>query len=466
MKKALLQRVEWPDFGQAEPLPPPALAELEERLARLREKMQQRGLTHLAVYGDREHLANLMYLIHFDPRFEEALLIVRASGSPLLLVGNECVGHLPFSPLYTAGGLRYERFQSFSLLNQPRDESRPLSEILSDEGIVSGARVGCVGWKYFTPAECAAPATAIDLPAYLADALRTLCGHEAVTNATDLLMSPSYGLRTSCSVYEIASFEYANVVASEGMRRVLQQFRAGATDFELMRAYEYAGQPLCCHPGMKSSGNLSYGLSSPVGSVVRKGDPCSTNIGYWGSNICRAGWVAFDETDLPEAARDYVASFAAPYFEACYEWYRHLRIGTPGKTLRRLIDERLPFDRFGVFLNPGHLIHFDEWVSSPIYKDSEEVIRSGMCIQVDIIPRSATYSSSRMEEGVVIADAALRRELAAAYPAVYDRCMRRRRFMTEVLGFDLPDEVLPLSNIPGIVPPFFLNSSLIFTMHH
>jgi hypothetical protein len=29
--------------------------------------------------------------------------------------------------------------------------------------------------------------------------------------------------------------------------------------------------------------------------------------------------------------------------------------------------------------------------------------------------------------------------------------------MTNTLGFDLPEEVLPLSNIPGIVPPFFLN---------
>lgn len=464
MKKALLQSIEWPEFGLADFPGPPAPAELETRLSRLRNKMRQRGLTHLAVYGDREHMANLMYLVHFDPRFEEALLLLGPTGAPLLLVGNECVGHLPFSPLYTSGGLRYERFQSFSLLNQPREHSRSLREIFRGEGIDSDARVGCIGWKYFTPVESDAPDTVIDIPAYLVDTLRALCAPGAVTNATDLLMSPSYGLRTCCSVYEIACFEYANVLASEGMRRVLHQFWAGATDFELMRAYAYNGYPLNSHPGMKSSGNLTYGLSSPTGDVVRRGDPCSTNIGYWGSNLCRAGWVAFDETDLPEAARDYVPAFAAPYFEACYAWYRLMRIGTPGKAFRRLIDEQLPFDRFGVFLNPGHLIHYDEWVSSPIYADSEEVIRSGMCIQVDIIPRSPIYSSCRMEEGIVIADAALRAELAATYPAVYDRCMRRRQFMTDVLGFDLPDEVLPLSNMPGIVPPFFLNPEQILTL--
>lgn len=74
MKKALLQSIEWPEFGLADFPGPPAPDELETRLSRLRNEMRQRGLTHLAVYGDREHMANLMYLVHFDPRFEEALL--------------------------------------------------------------------------------------------------------------------------------------------------------------------------------------------------------------------------------------------------------------------------------------------------------------------------------------------------------------------------------------------------------
>ena len=41
--------------------------------------MEERKLTHLVVYGDREHFANLAYLTGFDPRFEEAVLIVGAN---------------------------------------------------------------------------------------------------------------------------------------------------------------------------------------------------------------------------------------------------------------------------------------------------------------------------------------------------------------------------------------------------
>ncbi len=83
----------------------PAPASVEEfrgRLAAAR-GMHAKRLTHLVVYGDREHFANLAYLTGFDPRFEEALLIVELSGKPLLVAGNECAGYLDVSPLYVAG---------------------------------------------------------------------------------------------------------------------------------------------------------------------------------------------------------------------------------------------------------------------------------------------------------------------------------------------------------------------------
>jgi hypothetical protein len=67
------------------------VSEIEERLRKCRELMNVRKLTHLIVYGDREHFANLMYLTHFDPKFEEALLIINHDQNPLILVGQECI---------------------------------------------------------------------------------------------------------------------------------------------------------------------------------------------------------------------------------------------------------------------------------------------------------------------------------------------------------------------------------------
>ena len=461
-----LKEIDWPDFGlpAGKVVPEPLASEIEERLQKCQRLMDSRSLTHLIVYGDKEHFANMMYLTHFDPKFEEALLIINHEDIPLILVGNECAGHLSASPLSHSGKLRHEVYQSFSLISQPRNHSRPLKTIFQDEGLTVDSKVGCVGWKYFTDIEFPKPEMIIEIPSYIVETLRSICGYDNVVNATDMLMSPRYGLRTQCSVHEIVFFEYSNIMASEGMKNLLKNFRCDVTDFELVKEYQYTGYPLSCHIGMKSSGNQHIGLSGPMGAFIKKGEPCSTGIAYWGSNICRAGWVAESENDLPESAKDYVESFAAPYFYACAKWYESMKIGTKGRVLQDIIYTYLPFRNFGVYLNPGHLSHYDEWISSPIYKDSDDEIKSGMYMQVDIIPRSKKYFSSRMEEGLIIADEALQKRLERHYPHVYTRCMKRRKFMTDVLGFSLPSEILPLSNIPAIVPPFLLDYKKVLSL--
>jgi len=455
--KHRLTEIDWPDFGRAQEAPSPTLGELQTRLGRVREQMERRGLTHLVVYGDREHFANLAYLTNFDPRFEEAVLIIRADKDPLLVVGNECESYLPISPLWQAGALRTERFQDFSLLDQPRNDSRPLIDIFRGEGVGPDATVGCAGWKYYgNPA-------AMDVPAYIVDALRDLSHPERVVNAADLFMHPGYGLRSTCSALEVAFFEYSGAKASEAMRKLHFSLRPGMTDYDLVASTPYDGTPLSCHTTL-AVGKDCPGLSSPSGRTIRRGDPMSCNVAYWGSNVCRAGWVADSDADLPDAAKDYVAEFAGPYFEAMAVWLSLLRIGQPGKALESAIHERLPFERFGIFLNCGHLIHFDEWLSSPIYPGSDLPIRSGMIIQIDVIPASPVYHSTRLEDGVAIADSALRDELKKEFPKCYERCMARRAFMESTLGFTLPEEVLPLSNMTGILPPFLLRPNLVLTL--
>ena len=445
--------------------PPGApVAEFEGRLAALRAAMAREGLTHAVVYGDREHFANLAYLTNFDPRFEESIFIVGRDGKPLLVVGNECEGYLGVSPLFTAQKIRSERFQPFSLLNQPRNASRKMQEIFAGEGIGKSSKVGCIGWKYFADSEHPDGAHAIDLPAYLVDTLRSLASREAVINSTALMMHPGFGLRANCSPSEIAYFEYTNVLASEGMKKMLFGLRPGMTDHELASLTAYNGDPLSCHMTLVTEANRNQGLSGPVGARIPLGSPMATNFAYWGSNICRAGWVANSAKDLLPEAHDYVEAFAGPYFEVMAEWFGNLKIGTPGGKLEKLIAEKLPFDRFGIFLNPGHLIHLDEWLSSPIYAGSDLPLRSGMAIQVDVIPSSPVYFSTRMEDGVVLADAALRAKLKAEHPACLERCEKRRSFVINVLGIDLPDEVLPLCNMPTIVSPFFLQPNQIFAV--
>ncbi len=456
--------IDWPEFGTAAVPPRPPTLELEARIDCLRSRMDESAFTHVVIYADREHFANMAYLTGFDPRFEEALLVVGRTGAPLILVGNECEGYLGVSSLYAAGRLRQERFQSFSLLGQPRERSRPLREILSEEGIGSASAVGSVGYKYFLSTEERDAIHALDIPSYIADILRELAGRDRVRNATDLFMHPGYGLRARCTPFEIALFEYSNVQAAEAVKRMIFALQEGMTDHAVVEAGRLNGDPLSCHVTFGTGRSANLGLCGPSGERICRGQPLAFNIAYWGSNICRAGWIAGSAADLPTSASDYVAAFAGPYFEAMGEWFGLMKLGTPGHRVYDLIQERLPFDRFGIYLNPGHLIHLDEWMSSPFYAGSGIPIASGMAIQVDVIPQSSRYFSTRMEDGIVIADQDLREELKRLAPDCYGRCQERRLFMRNVLGIELPEEVLPLSNSRGIVPPFFLKPNTVLAL--
>jgi hypothetical protein len=103
-------------------------------------------------------------------------------------------------------------------------------------------------------------------------------------------------------------------------------------------------------------------------------------------------------------------------------------------------------------------------MSSPIAAGSSDELRSGMVVQIDVIPSHPVYFSTRMEEGIVIADAGLRAALAARHPDVLRRCDARRAFMRDTLGYKVPDTVLPLADVAGMVTPFFLSPRLVVTL--
>ena len=122
-----------------------------------------------------------------------------------------------------------------------------------------------------------------------------------------------------------------------------------------------------------------------------------------------------------------------------------------------------PTGRIG--LNPGHQLGLDEWVSSPVFPGSTVELRSGMALQVDIIPATGTpWFTTNIEDGIAIADAGLRTAFAATYPDAWSRVERRRAFMSDALGIDLHPDVMPLSNIPAFLPPFLLRPDRAMTL--
>ncbi|MBQ6856689.1 MAG: Xaa-Pro aminopeptidase, partial [Lachnospiraceae bacterium] len=97
------------------------------------------------------------------------------------------------------------------------------------------------------------------------------------------------------------------------------------------------------------------------------------------------------------------------------------------------------------------------WTASPVYPGSKVTLQSGMMFQMDIIPSVPGYGGASAEDGIAIADEALREELKNKYPDTWNRIVERRRFMKEELGINLKAEILPMSDICGYMRPYVLN---------
>jgi len=448
MMRAHSEIIALPDFGLPDAMPQLPDQLYARRLGRLRERALERGYDAVVIYADREHSANLAWLSGFDPRFEEAILILSPADEPLLLTGIECVGVARRAPLQ----MRVELAPDLSLAGQPRPVGRTLEAILAAEGIGRGSRVGVAGWKALPDRGW------LETPSFMVDALRSAVGADGlVENAGDLFSDPETGLRAVNEPEQLALMEYAACHTSEGVKRLLFGLRPGMTEQDAVRLLQWPGFPMSCHMMLSSGERATFGLLSPTDRVIERGDRFTVAYGLWGALDCRAGFVAGDADDLPAGIRDYESKLVAPYFEAVARWLEALHVGQTGGALQAIIDEQLADPFFGIFLTPGHLISLEEWLHSPIAPASGARLRSGAVIESDVIPATGTeYFTTNVESPFALADETLRAELAARYPQMWARIEARRAFMHDELGIELHPDALPFSNLPAYLAPFLL----------
>jgi hypothetical protein len=162
-----------------------------------RKRAERRGHRHVVVYADREHSANMSYLTGFDPRFEEAILVVGGDGAPAILVGNEC---------YAMAAWRPCRCVASSIRTSACPASRVMApdrwRMSSPTGHRPGGQVGVVGWKTM-------PASDDGAPAFLVDELRELVGATGLVEGTPTTCSstPPMGYVSSTTSMRLACLE-------------------------------------------------------------------------------------------------------------------------------------------------------------------------------------------------------------------------------------------------------------------
>lgn len=448
--KIVLKHVPMPAFQFPEEIPAVPAEEYERRLSSL---VQAAGTDWVLVYADREHAANLTWLVNYDPRFEEGLLALGRGGQRALIVGNEGMGYVPIVPV----PVDVELCQTFSLNSQPRATAPRLKDVLAKVGLRAGQSAALVGWKYLEPYETDEPSAPAYLPAFFVDVVRGLFGPTGkVVDATALLMHPETGLRNLNSADQIAAFEWAARTTSAAVFSIVKGARPGMSEMQAISLMRYAGQPMTMHPILVSGKGEINGLRSASGKIIEYGDGISTGLGYWGSLSCRAGMM------LGQPDESFFQRIAAPYFGVQATWYQTICIGAVGKDIFQAVAKAFEGSGMHSALNPGHLTSYEEWTSSPIRPDSVEKIRSGMVFQSDIIPTPLPAGQlMNCEDTVAVADASLRAELKARYPELWARVKARRKLMTEALGVQPAEELLPLTDGTIYLPPFWLANELV-----
>jgi hypothetical protein len=432
---------------------PPAALTAERYEARCAALKAAAGCDWVVVYGDREHSADLTFLTNFDPRFEEAILVLGPTNA--FIVGNEGVGYVSM----LGPKLEVHLSQSLGLMGQDRTQFPRLSAVLRTIGLSAGQRVGVVGWKYLEPVEQDDTEPAY-VPAMLLRAIRAACtGDVVIRDVTYCMTHPTHGLRSNNDAAQIAVFAWGAQRAAMSVDRIVRGARAGMSEHQAAALMQYEGDPMSCHMMMSGSQTHVVGLRSPSTRVLQIRDAVTTAVGFRGGLCCRAGVL--------EATVDasYLDTYVAPYMRTQKAWYEALQVGVSGGDIHAIVMKSLAGAPFTPALNPGHLGSVDEWCHTPIRPGSADPIRSGMLIQCDIIPSQTPAGTAlNCEDTVAIADAPLRAAIAAHNPELWNVIQARRDYLRDAIGITLAAEVLPLSMANARYAPGWLQPDVVWVL--
>ncbi|WP_017472982.1 M24 family metallopeptidase [Amphibacillus jilinensis] len=424
---------------------------IEARKNKVLQSMQEENIDVLIIYADKEHGSNFEYLTGFIPRFEEGLLVIDKSGKSTVVLGNENL------KLANLSRIKVNLIHSplFSLPNQPMENDDKLENIFSRLNLQNKQRIGLIGWKMFTtsvqPTE-----QMLDIPYFIVDALKNVTKDDVELVNGAYLFIGDRGARTTNNANEIAHYEYGANLASTHMLKALNAIEIGAKETEIGAHLNAEGQYNSVVTIAATGKRFEKANIYPSYKQVKRGDPMSLTVGYKGGLSSRAGLVVENDQQLPEDQTDYLEAVAKPYYQAVVTWLETIKTGIKGDQLYQAIERVFPKEKYHWHLNPGHLVADEEWMASPIYNQSSEILKSGMIFQIDIIPSVPGYTGVSAEECVALADQTLQADIKKQYPELWERISSRKTYLQDVLNIEVSPDVLPLSNTVAYLRPFYL----------
>ncbi|CAM4257636.1 Xaa-Pro aminopeptidase [Erysipelothrix inopinata] len=428
-------------------------ATIAERKEKVLSNMREANISSLIIYADKEHGGNFEYLTGFIPRFEEALQVLNVDGSSTLILGNENFNKVSKSLIESEGVL----CPLFSLPNQPMGDFKPVSHYLKDVAIDDSQFVGLVDWKLLAN-DYEAFHKLSSIPSYIVEGIKEVVDGNKVVNATQIYIHPEKGARTINNANEIARYEYGSSLASDAILDAMNHLQEGCTELEIGNLLQLEGQTPNVVTISAFGKRFEQANIYPTSKKLMNGDAVALTVSYKGGLSSRSGFAVNNVEELETAQKGYLDNMVIPYYQAYVYWLENLKIGINGHDFYTKFNEFYPQSKYGWELNPGHLTSDEEWLSSPFFENSKADVKSGMIFAVDFIPIMEGYNGVSAESTVAVADETLRNEIKTQYPDLWDRIENRKKYIKEIIGIELSNELLPMTSTLGYYRPFLLNT--------
>ncbi len=363
--------------------------EFKSRIGQIQEKLEEKGLSALIVYGDEYRKENLRYVSNFWPIFERGACFIPRVGEPIFAGAPE--GEVYAREMTWIEDVR--NIKEFACVTVPEEIDFPnanfssLVEIISQVADVDG-KIGLVGWW--------------DIPAPLMQRLKAAAGNREIVDASDIL----FDLRLIKTPDEIACLREAGRQACVGYKVLMDACVPGQTELQAAGAAEGAARAA----GGEDINFMVFGsgprcdtvIGRAVNRVIEDGDMIMAAMA-----VQHEGYVA--TVEFPFAAGTMSTDqkqFLSTLYEAANVQQGYLKEGESMASMVKAVKD--VFKKHGLSkydpYPPMHGIGLAEAESPYPDENSKGILRSGMCVNSDISLFGAPGGSNRIEEGFLITE--------------------------------------------------------------
>lgn len=385
-----------------------SLKEFELRIKKLKEKMEERNIDALFVYGDEYRKENLRYVSNYWPIFERGGLLVGKNTAPIVLCAPE--GEEVAKEMSVWGDIRL--LPDFLCVTVPDEIEYPLAHYssfrklaqeLRDKGVLK--TLGIVGRD----------AMSVDLFHSIEEAFQS-----EIVDCNDFL----FELRREKSEDEVACLKEAARIADIGFKAMMQADLIGMTELEAAGIAEAAARKAGAEHiifQILGSGERTHRIvGRPTDKVIEDGDMimCALAVQY-------EGYVATCE--MPFAVGNYsqeTKKVIDVLVKALKAGIPYLKAGVPMKEFVKAVKnvyKEEGLSKYDVY-PPLHGIGCAEAESPYPDEKTEAEFKEGMTVNTDISLFGLPGGSNRIEEGFVIT-----KDGAVSLSPFVDACCREWR---------------------------------------